>query len=75
MQARDLTTAIGVAAGVGASFITARIVATMLFGIASTDVPTYVEVIVLTMLMVAGASAIPAWRAARLNPMTVIKAE
>jgi putative ABC transport system permease protein len=66
---------IGGTIGLLVALATNRIVATLLFGIKSTDVPTYVGVLLTAMPLVIAASAIPAARAARVDPMLVLKAQ
>jgi predicted permease len=64
---------VGGTIGLLVALATNRIVATLLFGIKSTDVPTYVGVLLTGMPLVIAASAIPAARAARVDPMRVLK--
>ena len=47
----------------------------MLFGVTNTDLMTYVGVLVLAMPLVIAAAAIPALRAARVDPLLALKAE
>ena len=47
----------------------------MLFGVSNTDLVTYVGVLVCAMPLVIGAAAIPALRAARVDPLLALKSE
>ena len=68
-------TIVGVAIGLLLALATSRVVATMLFGVTNTDVATYVGVLVLAMPLVIVAAAIPALRAARVDPLLALKSE
>ena len=58
--------------GVGAHWLT-RILASQLYAITSTDVPTYLVVIGLLFAVVAAATYIPARRAAVIDPMAALR--
>ncbi len=58
--------AIGVGLGLLLSLLTSRVLATMLFGIAPTDAPTYAVVLLVALPLVVLAAAVPAFRAARV---------
>ena len=66
---------IGIAAGVAVSLATSRILNGVLFGVERTDAVTYASVIVLMLVAALLACAIPAMRAARVNPLSAIRAE
>jgi putative ABC transport system permease protein len=66
---------IGIAAGVAVSLATSRILNRLLFGVERTDAVTYASVIVLMLVAALLACAIPAMRAARVNPLSAIRAE
>ena len=66
---------IGIAAGVAVSLATSRILNGLLFGVERTDAVTYASVIVLMLVAALLACAIPAMRAARVNPLSAIRAE
>ena len=68
-------TIVGVAVGLLLALATSRVVATMLFGVTNTDLATYVGVLLLAMLLVIAAAAIPALRAARVDPLLALKSE
>jgi putative ABC transport system permease protein len=66
--------AMGVAAGlVGAAFVSGAL-RTLLFGISRTDAATYVCAGALVLLVALVASAIPAWRASRVDPSVTLRA-
>jgi putative ABC transport system permease protein len=68
-------TGLGVLIGLTGAAAASHVIVTLLFGVSRLDLPTYLGVIVL----LAGASAIacglPAWRAARVDPATALRAE
>ena len=66
---------IGIAAGVAVSLATSRILNGLLFRVERTDAVTYAFVIVLMLVAALLACAIPAMRAARVNPLSAIRAE
>ncbi len=66
---------VGIAVGVAVSLATSRLLNGLLFGVERTDAVTYASVIVLMLLAALLACAIPAMRAARVNPLTAIRAE
>jgi putative ABC transport system permease protein len=67
--------AVGVAGGVATSLATTRIMSDMLFRISSTDVPTFGTVILILVLVSLIACVVPAWRAARVDPMAALRSE
>jgi predicted permease len=68
-----LLVGVGIAIGLGAAFAATRLVASLLFGLSTTD-PMAIAVAVFLMLMVAALSGyLPARRAARVEPMTVLR--
>jgi predicted permease len=66
--------AVGLALGVPAAMVGSRLLRTLVFGVSPTDPSTYVTIVVLTLLTVISASAVPAWRAARVDPVAALKA-
>jgi predicted permease len=66
---------VGIAAGVAVSLATSRILNGLLFGVERTDAVTYASVIVLMLVAALLACAIPAMRAARVNPLSALRAE
>jgi len=71
-QAATLT-GLGMVAGLGAAFLLAQFMATLVFGISARDPLTFVLVPVVLALVAAVAAIIPARRAARLDPMDVLR--
>ena len=71
-QAATLT-AVGAVAGLVAAFALARFMATLLFGISPRDPFTFAVVPLLLALVAAAAAIIPARRAARVDPLEVLR--
>jgi ABC-type antimicrobial peptide transport system permease subunit len=65
--------AIGVGLGLLLALLTSRVLATMLFGITPTDAPTYGIVLLVALPLVVLAAAVPAVRAARVQPMVALR--
>ena len=68
-------TAVGVVAGLAGAVGLNRLMASLLFGVQSTDVPTLAAVAATITLVAAAACWLPAWRAARLDPIEVLRDE
>jgi predicted permease len=66
---------IAIAAGVGASILSARFMKSVLFGIASSDPVTRWSAAGLLLIVALGASWIPARRASRVQPMDALRRE
>lgn len=66
---------IAIAAGVGASILSARFMKSVLFGIASSDPVTRWSAAGLLLIVALGASWIPARRAAHVHPMDALRRE
>ena len=71
MKLQMVSLAIGLALAVLAS----RFIETMMFGVSRLDAVTYVSVVALLALTSAIACWMPAWRASRLDPNVVLRAE
>jgi putative ABC transport system permease protein len=69
------TAGIGASIGIAAALFFARILSSMLFGVSAADPLTYLSVVALFGLIALAASALPALRASRTNPMTALRAE
>ena len=67
--------ALGVVIGLGLAFSATRIMNRILFGLKATDAATYAGVLLAVMPIVVLAAAIPAWRAARVDPAVALRNE
>jgi putative ABC transport system permease protein len=65
----------GIGIGLLAAFALGRIVTSMIYGVSSRDLATFFAVTVLLILVSIGASLIPALRATRVDPLTVLREE
>jgi putative ABC transport system permease protein len=65
----------GCAAGWLLALASARVLAGLLYGVSPTDIPTLSAVIALVLVVSSAASLIPAIRAARVDPMQVLREE
>jgi putative ABC transport system permease protein len=70
-----LLVAIGLGCGLLAAVPLVRFVTAMLFEVRPLDVPIFATVAMLVGAVGTAATLIPAWRASRVDPMTVLKAE
>jgi ABC-type antimicrobial peptide transport system permease subunit len=68
-------TGLGVIVGLGGAAAVNRLIAALLFGVQPTDPATLVAVILTIALVAAIASWLPAWRASRLDPNVVLRAD
>ena len=68
-------TVIGVIAGLGGAFLLTRYLSTLLFKIDATDAFTFVIVAIAIALIALVASALPAIRASRIDPMIAMRAD
>lgn len=66
---------LGCAAGFALAAASSRLLAGLLYGVSSTDVPTLSAVILLVLLVAAIASLLPSLRASRVDPMQVLRDE
>jgi ABC-type antimicrobial peptide transport system permease subunit len=67
--------AIGLAIGLAAAALLTRVLSSMLYGVGTHDPVTFVAVAALLVTVALAASLVPAWRALRLDPATVFRAE
>jgi len=65
----------GAAAGLVAALLLTRLMAGLLYGVGASDPATYLAVAVLLLSIALAASFIPAWRAARIDPMKALRAD
>jgi ABC-type antimicrobial peptide transport system permease subunit len=68
-----LLTAIGVLVGLAGAFGLSRLIASLLFGVTPTDVPTVAGVTATMIIVAVVACLLPAWRASRLDPNAVLR--
>ncbi len=66
---------IGVAIGMVGAAVVARLMASFLYGVTSSDLMTWVVSCVIVFTACVAAGYLPARRAARVHPMTVLRAE
>ena len=66
-------TLMGIAAGVGGSIAAAQLLKKLVFGVSASDPLTLAAVAAALALVALAASLLPAWRAARLDPLTVLR--
>ena len=64
---------VGVGLGVGAAFVTARFLTTVLFEVSATDLRTMAAVPVALVAIAAAACLVPGRRAARLDPADILR--
>jgi predicted permease len=67
--------AVGIAAGIACSLVAARMMRGLLFGVSAWDVPTMAAVALVLGGAALAASAVPARRAASVDPMEALRAE
>jgi putative ABC transport system permease protein len=68
-------TALGIALGMGASAAATRAITSLLYGISPLDAVTYLGVALLLGAVALVAGSVPAWRAARVDPVLPLRAE
>ena len=68
-------TAIGIVIGLAAAAAVMRLMTAILFGISPLDLPTYASMPVVLLAAAVLASYLPASRAAKVDPVEVLKAE
>jgi len=66
-------TAAGIAVGLVAALLAARWLRSLLFGVGATDPATYAGVVGLLLAVTLAACLLPAWRAARLDPVRALR--
>ncbi|HEY9479005.1 MAG TPA: FtsX-like permease family protein, partial [Gemmatimonadaceae bacterium] len=66
---------LGIALGIGGAFAATRLLASLLYGVAPTDLPTFMSVAVLLGAVAFLACWLPARRAARVDPTVALRAE
>jgi len=66
---------VGIAAGLVAAVFVSRGLVTLLYGVSHLDLSTYAAVVAVLFAAAALASALPAWRAARVDPALTLRGE
>ena len=65
----------GIAAGVIVALVATRFLASLLYGVGATDPLTFAAVTALVLGVAIAATAFPAWRASRIDPITCLRAD
>jgi ABC-type antimicrobial peptide transport system permease subunit len=68
-------TGLGVLIGLAAAFGAARLISGLLYGVLPVDPITYAVVAVVLIAVAAAAAFLPAWRAAKIDPMVALRTE
>ncbi|HJX00715.1 MAG TPA: FtsX-like permease family protein, partial [Terriglobales bacterium] len=66
---------IGIALGIAGGLVVSRLIASLLFGVAPTDLATFVTVGAVLFMAALAASYIPALRATNIDPMVALRYE
>jgi putative ABC transport system permease protein len=66
---------IGVVLGLLLSFLTKKLIADLVFEISAFDPTAYIALPIALMTLAALTCALPAWRATRMNPVTILRQE
>jgi len=64
---------LGAGAGAVAALGVGRLLASVLYGVSSTDLASFTRALVIVLGVVALATIVPAWRASRTNPLTALR--
>jgi ABC-type antimicrobial peptide transport system permease subunit len=67
--------AIGAVLGLALAIVASKLVASLLYGVAPRDPGTFLAVVTVLLVVAALASALPAWRATRADPLDALRAE
>jgi ABC-type lipoprotein release transport system permease subunit len=65
----------GIAVGFWAAHVLTRYVSSLIYGVDRADVGSYITVTVAAGFVATIASIVPAWRAARIDPLIALRAE
>jgi putative ABC transport system permease protein len=66
---------VGIAAGLGGSMALGRFIESILYATKPIDAPTLVAVSAILLAVALAACFVPAWRAAKVDPMTTLRQE
>ena len=66
---------VGIVVGLAGAMALTRVMTSLLFNVSTTDIVTFAAVPVLLAAVAFAATAIPAWRATRVDPMVVLREE
>jgi predicted permease len=66
---------LGLAIGIAASLAVTRLIGSVLYGTSPVDATVFLSVIAALLLSATSACLLPAWRAARINPICALRAE
>jgi ABC-type antimicrobial peptide transport system permease subunit len=66
---------LGLAIGIAASLAVTRLIGSVLYGTSPLDASVFLSVIATLLISATGVCLLPAWRAARINPMCALRAE
>jgi predicted permease len=64
---------VGALAGVAAATGTTRLMSALLYGVGASDMASFVAAVVMVLIATVAASLVPAWRAARVDPLTALR--
>ena len=63
----------GAVVGIIAAIAAARLMSTLLYGVGAWDVTSFVAAVIVVLIATLAASLVPAWRAARVDPLTALR--
>ena len=63
----------GAVVGIIAAIAAARLMSTLLYGVGAWDVTSFVAAVIVVLVATLAASLVPAWRAARVDPLTALR--